>query len=181
MLLFRTWPFKAADDGGQATTESGSYICRYWTRLMVRMVVCGTLLACSSAVEPDNVGACEQISEFGSSGCLDIKGRVVGLNDQPLHGIDVVPRYPPGLLNFANNRATTDATGAFTLRVWRMSSQLPTVGSDTLSLWVLGVDTRAVEQGIAPRVLDSVLVHAAISPIGTIPTPTTVTLTILAP
>ncbi len=162
-------------------TESGSFICWDWTRLTVGMVVCGALLACSSTVEPDNVGACKQISEFGSNGCLDIKGRVVGPSDQPLHGIDVVPRYPAGMLIFANSRATTDATGAFTLRVWRMSSQSPTVGSDTLSLWVRGVDTRAVVQGTPPRVLDSALVHATISPIGTIPTPTTVTLTILAP
>lgn len=162
-------------------TESGSFIHWGWTRLMFSLVACASLFACSSAVEPDNVGACKQSYEFGNTGCLDIKGRVVGLSDQPLHGIDVVPRYPPGPLIFAHNRATTDAAGAFTLRLWRMSSQSPTVGPDTLSLWVRGVDTRAVELGSPPRVLDSVLVHATISPIGTVPTPTTVTLTILAP
>ncbi len=123
----------------------------------------------------------EQSYEFGNSGCLDITGQVVGLDGQPLAGISIHPGYLPGPQIFTHTLAKTDAAGDFTFRVWSICCRPQTVGPDTLSLRVRGVDTRTLEVGVPASVHDSVLVHATISPIGTIPTPSTVRLTLSAP
>lgn len=150
-------------------------------RLLVGALACVGLLACGSMIDPGDAGACQQTYEFGNSGCLEVTGQVVGPDGQPLAGIVVGPRYLPGSDVFSGGHSTTDAAGAFSFRIWRMADFSPATGPDTLSLWVHGADPRSAGLGIPATVRDSVLVQATVSPIGTIPTPTTVRLTLSAP
>lgn len=149
-------------------------------RLAVRVLACGGLVACSSPVEPPDARTCPRTGEFANSGCLAITGQVVDPGGQPLAGIVVGTRYLPGREAFTTDYATTDTTGAFALRVSRLDTRPRPAGPDTVSLWVHGADPRTAGLNIPARVQDSVLVRATVSPIGTIPTPTTVRLTLTA-
>ena len=62
-----------------------------------------------------------------------------------------------------------------------MTGPPPAGGPDTLSLWVLGADPGTAGVDIPARVQDSVLVQAMVGPVGTIPVPTIVRLTLPAP
>lgn len=153
-----------------------------WARLLAGVLAGGGLLACRSAVDPSGTRACPAaLGEFGSTGCVELTGQVVGLSGQPLAGIYVGPRYLQGREVFNTVYATTDAAGAFTFRVSRMSGRTPAPGPDTVSFWVHGADPRTAAVNVPARVQDSVLVQAMVSPAGTIPTATAVRLTLPSP
>ena len=137
---------------------------------------------CRSPVgERDDPRACTQTYEFGNTGCADLRGTAVGLRGQPLAGIVVGLRPSPRGAGLAAGVATTDTAGAFQLRAVRYGGRPPAAGPDTASVWVGGVDPRTAGLGVPARVRDSVLVPVTISPVGTLPEPTAVRLTLPAP
>jgi hypothetical protein len=158
-------------------------------RATAAAVTLATLAACRPPLgEPDGARpsrACPQTYEFGNSGCVEITGQVVGLRGQPLAGISVGPRYvrageEQGQL-FSTTYASTDADGAFRFRVSRMVGRPTVVGPDTVSLWVAGADPATAGVDVPARVRDSVLVLATVSPVGAVPEPAVVRLTLPAP
>ena len=124
------------------------------------------LPACSAPTKPPvDPAVCQQISEFGSYGCADVRGQVLTGGGHPLAGAEVGVMGPvdptlPVLLNRIYVR--TDAAGRYTVRVNRFS---PPLGQpDTLSMWV-----RALVQpplGV-PTPADSVVAVLEFSPVGT--------------
>jgi len=139
------------------------------------------LLGCGATGPDAEARSCPQTYEFGNTGCLEITGQVVGLRGQPLAGITVRPGYLPERGGFNIVSATTDGAGAFAFRGSRMTGLPPAAGPDTLSLWVVGADPASAGVNIPARVRDSVLVQATVSPVGSVPTPATVRLTLQAP
>jgi len=139
------------------------------------------LLGCGATGPDADARSCPQTYEFGNTGCLEVIGQVVGLRGQQLAGITVRPGYLPDRGGFNIPIATTDGAGTFSFRVSRMAGNPPAAGPDTLSLWVVGADPASAGVNIPARVRDSVLVQATVSPVGTVPTPATVRLTLQAP
>jgi hypothetical protein len=126
--------------------------------------------------------ACEQTYEFGNSGCFEIKGDVKGLHGQSLAGIVVGPRYPVPRAAFNTVYATSDSAGRFGFRISRFAGASPTVaGPDTISIYVVAADPRSAGVNVPATVQDSVLTVVTIAPVGAIPTPTTVHVTLPVP
>jgi hypothetical protein len=106
---------------------------------------------------------------------------VVGVRGQPLADMSIGQHYLPRSDAFTINSAWSDASGAFSFRVARISGHAPATGPDTVSLWVVGADLSTAGVKTPALVRDSVLVHATVSPVGAIPVPTTVRLQLPAP
>ena len=124
------------------------------------------LPACNDSTKPPvDPAVCQEVAEFGSYGCADVRGQVLTEAGHPLAGAEVGVMGPvdttlPVLLNGIYVR--TDAAGRYTVRVNRFS---PPFGQpDTLSMWV-----RALVQpplGM-PTPVDSVVAVLEFSPVGT--------------
>lgn len=114
-------------------------------------------------------GVCPQTYEFANTGCLEVRGVVVGMRGQPLPGISVVSRSTQA--GIAASPATTDATGSYRLRLMRMTGARPQAGPDTASVYVVASDRTSADVGAGARVRDSVLALGTIAPVGQVPTP----------
>ena len=156
---------------------------------LVVLVVGCILMACHSprsqtaAVLPDI--ACPQTSEFGNTGCFEVRGQVIGAAGQPLAGIFVGPKpapspHPvpvPAMFNTVN--VPTDSAGQFRVRLMRMFGDAPAGGEpDTLSVYVVAVDRSSGGLGVPPRIRDSALVLVRLAPAGAVPTPVKVRITL---
>jgi hypothetical protein len=137
--------------------------------------------ACNSTTESGESRACAETLEFANTGCLEVSGQVVGLRDQPLAGIMITPSYVHNGDTFGNSTVISDVNGAFMFRATRLAGLPPSVGPDTLSLWVVGAEPNTGTVGSPPPMRDSVLVQVAVSPVGDIPTTAVARLTLPAP
>lgn len=80
----------------------------------------------TAAVLPDI--ACPQTSEFGNTGCFEVRGQVVGAAGQPLAHIAVERRPRPSRAQFTTAYVLTDSTGQFRARQLRMFGAAATGG-----------------------------------------------------
>lgn len=139
-------------------------------------------VACRDPIEAGIAGACPQTYEFGNTGCFEVRGTVVGTAGQALAGIFVGPRPITTRAGFNSYFATTDAAGRFNVRLARMFGRPPLDGTpDTLSVYVVAVDPRTAGVGIPATVRDSALVVVTVAPVGAVPTPNEVRLTLAVP
>ena len=131
------------------------------------------LAAChgqTTAVLPDS--GCPQSSEFGNTGCFEVRGQVIGAAGQALSGIAIDPRPLPTRAQFTTAFAMTDAAGQFRARQLRMFGAAAAGGlPDTLSVYVVATDRSSAGLGVPPRIRDSVLVVVTIAPVGAVPKP----------
>jgi hypothetical protein len=140
------------------------------------------LAACSSSlsdVEPTVAGACVQSYEFGNYGCAEIVGTVVNEQQQPLPGISVGPVHLPDRGAFNTVYSDSDGNGRFKFRIMRFTA--PETSPDTVSLYVRAADPRSAGVNIPARVRDSVLVNVTLAPVGRVPTPAVVVITLNTP
>lgn len=131
-------------------------------------------LACSTPSDPGDPRACRQTYEFGNYGCADIIGRVVGDAGQPLAGVSIGPRFLPDSVDAGSYNTvytTTGADGRFTLRLHRFGRRRVIPAPDTLSLYIEA--TIPPMHGAISAASDSILVQAALAPIGQVPRPAT--------
>lgn len=134
----------------------------------------------TTAVLPDS--SCPQSSEFGNTGCFEVRGQVIGTAEQALAGIAVDARPRPSRAQFTTAYVTTDATGHFRARQLRMFGAAPAAGMpDTISVYVVATDRNSVGLGVPPRIHDSVRVVVTIASMGAVPTPVRVRITLPVP
>jgi hypothetical protein len=137
----------------------------------LRVPVLLLALGCNSASPEEQSVTCPQTYEFGNTGCIRLAGQVVDSSGQPVQGAVVGPRYlpPPGTsLNIVY--ATTGSDGRWFLQLTRFDGP-PHASPDTVSLYVQAV---LVDTIVHAR--DSTLVTATVTPVGSIPDTTFVTL-----
>jgi len=148
------------------------------SRLPILASVAVVVVACSSLTGNQDPRACAQTSEFGNYGCVEVFGTVVDADERGLYGIIVGPVYLPGKEGFNTNYGGTDVDGRFRFRVSRFTA--PVTTPDTVSFYVRAADPRTAGVGIPATLRDSVLVTATVTPVGRIPVPTTVTISLVA-
>jgi hypothetical protein len=143
------------------------------------LLIAALAVACSGLTDTDDAGgACRQTYEFSNSGCLEVRGQVVTASGRGLGGISVSVRPLRTSSNFSMSYVTTDTSGRFRLRLTRMVGSPPPAGTlDTLSCFVFVAQPVAPGSGAAV-VGDSVLTVVAIAPVGTIPVPAEVRITL---
>jgi hypothetical protein len=84
--------------------------------------------------------------------------------------------------DFSTGAATlTDTTGPFRLRAFRLIGRPPAAGSDTASAYVIAADPRTAGLNIPATVRDSILVLMTLTPVGSIPAPARVRITLPVP
>jgi hypothetical protein len=114
----------------------------------------------------DDFGMCQQRSgEFGSSGCADVTGTVVGLSGQPLGGVDVGLRETTAAGLFAAPFVQTDAQGQFRLRLTRVA---PPGLPDTVTV-TIGAAVRPVLPQTQATATGAAEVLVTVVPIGRVP------------
>ena len=129
-----------------------------------------------------NPQACRQTREFSNTGCVQVEGQVIGTTGQPLSGIFVTPRYLPGSPTFDSPYEKTGADGRFRLRLTRYEPLPPGLtGPDTLSIFIGAADPRSASIGVPATVRDSVLIVVTIAPVGAVPEPVVVSITLPTP
>jgi hypothetical protein len=142
----------------------------------------GTLLACvalalAACRNPESVDprTCVQTYEFGNTGCFVVTGRVVGANGQALSAARIFSRVSPDIESsvFAFVVDVPDSSGRFRVLARRMAG-FPAPGQDTV---------RVVVGALWPPTLrrDSVFVTATLAPVGQIPDPVDVRITLPVP
>ena len=151
------------------------------TRLTALVYASGAV-ACHDPTDARLDGACRQTYEFGNSGCFEVRGEVVGTSGQPLRDILVGPRPASSRAEFNADYAATDAMGRYRVRLSRMAGSPPASGlPDTLSVYIVAADPRSAGVGIPARVRDSVLAVVTVAPVGAVPTPSEVRITLAIP
>ena len=123
--------------------------------------------------------ACQQTAEFGNDGCADLEGQVVGRCGHPLAGVVVGLREGAGGSPFHGPIAQTDTRGYFGLRLTRFSG--PVLTPDTVSLWIGAAVVPPPPPQMAAFAGDSVLVRLTVAPIGQVPAPAVVTISLPIP
>jgi hypothetical protein len=142
----------------------------------------GFLGACRPPTRVDDHGVCRQTYEFSNTGCFEVEGAVVGTAGQPLTGIAVGPRYLHDDALFNTQYVTTDDAGQFRFRASRMLGSPPSEPRpDTVSVYVIAADPRSAGLNVTATVRDSVLVVVTVAPVGTVPTPAVVRITLPVP
>ena len=138
-----------------------------------------SLVACSSPTDNQDPRACAQVGgEFGNYGCVEVSGSVVGADQSPLRQIMVNAVFLPGRGVFNTSFDETDLDGRFTVRVYRFLR--PETTPDTISFYVRAVNPPWASMGAPGALRDSVLVTATVTPVGRIPVPTMVTISLVA-
>lgn len=125
------------------------------------------LVACSDATEPDaKTGKCVQAGgDTRVFTCARVIGKVIGSKNQPIDSATVGPRYYAGRVCCTTTYVTTDTAGAFALTVSRIKPPESSAEGDTVSAFVIAIDTK---RGIK----DSVAVTLHFAPLGAVPSPT---------
>jgi hypothetical protein len=144
------------------------------------------ILVCLGSLPLTNCGgptapslACGQTHEFGNLGCAEVDGRVVDQQQRPLAGVSVGPHYVAlGHRAFTGIYVTSDSAGQFSFRVSEMVRDQSMAGPDTVTAYVVAESDPRQQR---PLALDSTLVVLRVTPVGMIPTPTAVTITLAAP
>jgi hypothetical protein len=142
----------------------------------------GIAAACREPAAAGDPRACQQTAEFGNTGCFEVAGQVVGTAGLALAGVVVGPRYLPGRDGFNTAYVTTDTAGHFRLRLIRVGGRpVGLAGPDTLSVFVEAADPRSADVGIPARVRDSILAVVTVAPVGAVPVPAVVRITLPVP
>jgi hypothetical protein len=90
-------------------------------------------------------------------------------------GVMATPADPAPLITLVYDLAQTDATGAYRLRVIRMTGDIPVGRPDTVTVWVRAAVAPASDLPPGtPGTMDSVLATLEIRPVGELPAVTTV-------
>ena len=140
------------------------------------------LAACHNPAENAGSSACQQTFEFGNTGCFEISGLVVGLRGQALRGISVGPRpVPRPNVLFNGDYKTTDSTGQFRVRLYRMLGEPAANAADTLSVYVVAAAQQSAGLGVPATIRDSVLTIVTVAPLGTVPNAAEVRILLLIP
>lgn len=109
-------------------------------------------------------------------------GQVVGSHGQPLSDISVGPRPLASGVTFNSTYSETDIDGRFRIRLSRMVGDRPAgPGPDTVSVYVIATDPRSAGVGIPAAIRDSVLTTVTVAPVGEIPEPAAVRITLQKP
>lgn len=132
--------------------------------------------ACGTPVAPSDRGICRHDSEFGTTGCADIRGIVTDQDGRARAGISVGPHFPTDDHMFSTPYVMTGSDGGFSFRVRRYSPGPAASGPDTASVFVRAVDPSTAGVGIPATVRDSVLGVVTIAPVGSTPVPLQVTI-----
>jgi hypothetical protein len=150
------------------------------SRQLTTLAAVASLAACSSSLGPDeDRSACLQTGEFANYGCVEVVGTVVGTQQQGLPDISVGPVYLAGHGAFNTSYGITDSRGRFRFRVYRFT--MPQTLPDTVSMYVRAADPQSAGLGVPALLRDSVLVTVTVTPVGRVPTPTTVALSLRTP
>ena len=145
-------------------------------KLVVTTIFALSLAACAGPSE--DLSRCYQTYEFGNFGCAELTGLVTDPQGVPIAQAFVGMRGPvqsghPAALTSGPGR--TDSTGSYRLRTIRMSSEPPTDGPDTVTVWVWAAVSPPPEAPIGtPGPVDSVLATREMRPIGELPVVTEV-------
>lgn len=142
----------------------------------------GTIAGCRTPTDSGS-RACEQTYEFGNTGCFEVAGQVVGSAGQALRAIAVSLRSPTGpSSDFNSNYQMTDSAGQFRIRLSRMAGNPPAGGApDTASVYVIAADLSTAGLYMPASIQDSVLALVTLAPVGTIPEPVVVRITLGKP
>lgn len=135
--------------------------------------------ACDRTTQPArDDGTCQQTYEFGNTGCFEVTGRVIDSTGRALAGMYVGAGPVATNSGFTSPYATTDATGAFAVRASRMFALGPPATPDTITVVVRAADPSSAGVGIPATRRDSARAVVAISPVGRVPNPAVVVLTL---
>lgn len=138
-----------------------------------------TVAACDRTTRPTEADdTCQQTYEFGNSGCFEVRGRVIDSTGRALAGVLMVTGPSADRAGFNTPTATTDASGAFALRAARMFARVPAPVPDTITIVVYAADRRTQGVGVPVMQSDSARVLVTIAPVGQVPNPTTITVTL---
>jgi hypothetical protein len=155
---------------------------------MRRLATCLLLVSATSCRGLFDHGdrACGDSYEYGSAGCFEVTGTVVGERGQPLAGMVIGPRYvaPPAMdyYQYDWSNAVTDLQGRFRVRATRLAFQDAVMagGPDTGSVYVTAWDSRT-PLGTPAALRDSVLTHVAFASDGAEPVATIIYLRLKVP
>ncbi len=152
----------------------------------VRSVVAALALVGAAAChEPAAVvdnGACKQTGEFGNTGCAVVSGMVLGARGQALEGVLVFARVDAAAPGFASSYGASNADGSFKVIVTRYAGLEPAdPQNDTLSFYAVAAN-QPVDWALGqPKVRDSAFTTVRISHVGSVPTPSNLTLRLEIP
>jgi hypothetical protein len=138
------------------------------------MVVVTLFIGCDLGTDVDDDGACPQTYEFGNTGCVEVRGRVLDEEGRPLafSRVSPIPPTAPETGMWASGHFTPDSAGNFTVRLTRYVAPRPAIDPDTVSFYVRAfVIPIGVHAPPCPR--DSVRVTVEVTPVGEVPTPAT--------
>lgn len=134
------------------------------------------VVACGTSEPSQDPTRCQQTFEFGNTGCAEMTGTVTDHLGAPVvsAGVMATPADPARLITLVYDLVQTDATGAYRLRVIRMTGSNPVGRPDTVTVWVRAA--ARPPNGLPPGTtgVDSVLATLEIRPVGELPAVTTV-------
>ena len=163
------------------------------TQCVKALALLAILSACENPFGSDvEDGGCPRSEggEFGTSGCFEVRGTVVGVDGLPIKRASVGPHYVSKAFGFTTEYVETDTLGQFSFRGTRFGVSGPeSVTFDTLTLYVVAVDLRPfgdddtlVTDGPMPELArDSVLTTVQVFPVGYTPSPSTVQIKLPVP
>jgi hypothetical protein len=147
---------------------------------MTAAALAGSLtVACATPTHSDS-RSCQQTYEFGNYGCFEITGHVVGLHGQALSGISVRAHAIAENVAINTGIPATATDGSFTLRGVLFADPRPD-RPDTISVRLVAVDPNSATLTTPASIRDSVTALVTITPIGSIPTPIRVDMTLGVP
>jgi hypothetical protein len=134
----------------------------------------------TTGVAPDPRLCASSVGDLGSTGCIEIAGLVLGALGRPVADVTIAALPGADGGQFAYGYALTGADGRFTIRLLRIATPAPGGAGDSASMW-LGTRLPPAAPRRAPTSAGSALVRAAVAPVGTIPDPADVTITLSVP
>ena len=148
---------------------------------LLLLVTAALLPACASSTGPHPHAerlACAHAGEFASTGCFAVTGVVVDGAGQPYADVVLQLRFLPRSGTFATGPVTSAADGTFRLVGTRVSPVPADGARDTVAVYVQALDPRTAGVGVPARVQDSVQVRATMAPVGAVPSPSAVRITL---
>lgn len=151
-------------------------------RCVVAMLALWGAAGCHEPAAVVDNGACRQTGEFGNTGCAVVSGMVLGARGQALAGVMVFARVDAAAAGFSSSYDPSSADGSFKVIVTRYAGREPVdPQNDTLSFYVVAAN-QPVDWALGqPKVRDSAFTTVRISHVGSVPTPSNLTLRLEIP
>jgi hypothetical protein len=147
-------------------------------RLLSRAAILVTAVGCGSSEPSEDSSHCQQTYEFGNTGCGELTGLVTDEGGQPIAGAYVSVQGavdPARELTLDYGYVQTGASGAYRLRVIRMTGEAPSDRPDTITVWVRAAMPPSPSLPVGtPGPMDSVRASLEIRPVGERPVVTQV-------